>query len=194
MNSSNTHLFNVHSVPIPILDSGDTGKQDRAHSQVKEPHPCCSCMNALLPLLYSRFPLPLNPGPLAFGWPARLTLQVPAEISPLPPQSLFWPFLHQLGQVALLLMSRAFVLPFSFLASPLPPAVCSGLIWISVPKLGIELGLQWWKCRILTNRPPGNSTKSITLNVHLTPKHPYRNIQNNVWPLTWAPWLNQVDI
>lgn len=28
---------------------------------------------------------------------------------------------------------------------------------ISVPSLGIEPWLQWWKCQVLTARPPGNS-------------------------------------
>lgn len=35
--------------------------------------------------------------------------------------------------------------------------------------------------------------KSTDLNVNLIQKHPYRNIQNNVWPDIWAPWLSQID-
>ena len=31
---------------------------------------------------------------------------------------------------------------------------------ISVPSLGIEPWLQWWKCQVLTARPPGNSPNS----------------------------------
>lgn len=34
--------------------------------------------------------------------------------------------------------------------------------------------------------------KCTDLNVNLIQKLPYKNLQNNVWPNSWVPWLNQV--